>query len=88
MGEYADMAIDDALHWHVEELAYPDDYDGMDGFSRRRYRKMSKTCKSCGASNLYWYKYEGQWLLHELNINEGEFVPHSCKLKNAFKKKV
>lgn len=87
MGEYADMAIDDALHWQVEELANPDEWDGQDfWFPRRRFTKQAKTCRSCGATNLYWYEHESEWRLHEFNLEKDEFVPHACKLKAAFKR--
>lgn len=75
MGEYADDAL----------------FAGLDqswGYRpRHRVRRQPlKICNTCGKRSLIWKNENDEWFLAELDLISGEFVKHSCKMKDAFKK--
>lgn len=79
MGEYADMAIADAL------AAY--DYDdnemwvwGESYQTARRYKRRPRpiTCKFCGKPHMIWRKQDGYWKLFEPRRRNGAWIAHSC----------
>lgn len=93
MGEFADMAVDQALNgdywdWASEDERDIDDWGPGTAF-RRTTGPRPKTCRCCGTKDLYWGQVDGRWLLHDYEEDEdGEFekVPHICKFKGFGKK--
>lgn len=84
MGEYADMAIDDALNGY-----WDGDYDedgehplGYSGYGRRRYsRRKIPTCQHCHKTHLFWEKDEfDKWYLADWNEEEEDYERHVCKM--------
>lgn len=95
MGEYADMAIEEALNgWEYMEN-HPDEFhwtelDGgyFRGLGRRGFisRRKIPTCKFCKETHLHWGQTDnGRWQLEDWDEEEEDFIPHVCKLKNRWK---
>lgn len=87
MGEYADMAIDDALAYDDYLFDNPEEEDYFAGpvIVRRRKRKPKyRTCSICGKFPLYFEETSPNlWILAEFN-DENKLVRHVCKMKHAF----
>jgi hypothetical protein len=84
MGEFADMAIDEALNaWEYEEL-HPEEFHwteldgGFFGKGLRSRRRRGKTCNICGQKGLRWDIDEDtdNWVLENTDGTR-----HVCKMK-------
>jgi hypothetical protein len=78
VGEYADMAIDQALNW--DDGTYGGDWDderqyfySSRSYRTRTYKKQPKTCRNCGQENLYWLNTNRGWRLYAYGA-----VEHIC----------
>lgn len=77
MGEYADMAVDEALNANFD---YDEDFDEGGWLGRPRRKRKLPTCKYCGQPNLVWKEHNGGWRLFDLKIEDDdeEWILHSC----------
>ena len=90
MGEYADMAVEQAMNNWMGEPYFgywedePEDSDWAPYSSRRskhRKRRRINTCKFCGKYPLMIEEFEpGNWHLSEFDENN-IIVRHVCKMK-------